>query len=195
MKANTSYNYCPTSEHTYRTYYNEFRAFMEMRGISDIDDGLRACFQEWSNHYKASSLSCRLSGVKGIMLKDGVAFQESTMLYIQRCISNMQRASPPPKQADAFTIEDFKEYLSLDHQDNWGILLKKMVLIIGVFCLLRGRELRALTRDAIRVCSYYCLIPRLMLGVSIFIIIAPRQIARERGLMDGSHYGSIRYQL
>lgn len=57
--------------------------------MTDIDAGLRACFEEWSSQYKASSLSCRLSGIKGIMLKDGVPFDINTIGYIQRCISNM----------------------------------------------------------------------------------------------------------
>ena len=44
------------------------------------------------------------------MLKDGVPFDINTIGYIQRCISNMERASPPPKQAATFTMEDFEEF-------------------------------------------------------------------------------------
>ena len=161
---------------------------MKTRGIMNIDDGLRLCFEEWSGRYMASTLSTRLSGIKGIMLKDRVPFSDSTIMYIQRCIANMQRASPAAKQADVFSLDDFRQYLNYDHQSNADTLLKKMVFIVGVFCLLRGQEFRALTRQNVRV-GVHCnvMIYRLKTMVFESITIVQRQIVQGRALRDGFH--------
>ena len=188
MDANPAYNICPASERMYRRAYADLCVFMKTRGIMNIDDGLRLCFEEWSGRYKASTLSTRLSGIKGIMLKERVPFSESTIMYIQRCISNMDRASPAPKQADVFSLDDFLQYLSYDHQSNADTLLKKMVFIVGVFCLLRGQEFRALTRQSVIV-SVHCnvMIYRLKKTVSESITIVQRLIVQGRALRDGFH--------
>jgi len=151
MQGHPSYNYSPQSGNVYQKHFDALIDYMTEHGIESFDVGLRSCFEEWSNQYRASTLSTRLSGIKGIMLKNGIPFSDHTIIYIQKCISNMERSSSPAKQASPFTLDDVQKYLGYDHSNKADVLLKKVILIVGVFCLLRGNELRQLCRNDLTV--------------------------------------------
>ena len=86
MNSNPNYKYCPKSEKTYLRYYDEFMTAKEELGISSVDDGLKAVFDQWATCYQASTLSTRLSGIKSILISREIAYKDSTFEFIQKCI-------------------------------------------------------------------------------------------------------------
>ena len=154
MNSNPNYKYCPKSEKTYLRYYNEFMTAKEELGISSVDDGLKAVFDKWATCYQASTLSTRLSGIKSILISREIGYKDSTFERIQKCISNYGRSSDPQKQAAAFTLDDVVRFLEMSHDGDADMLLKKVILLTGVFCLLRGQELRRLMRRDVRVTAF-----------------------------------------
>lgn len=86
MNSNPNYKYCPKSEKTYLRYYDEFMTAKEELGISSVDDGLKAVFDQWVTYYQASTLSTRLSGIKSILISREIEYKDSTFEFIQKCI-------------------------------------------------------------------------------------------------------------
>lgn len=151
MQACSSYKCCPKSEGVYRKYYDQMMKIKESEGCATVDEALRYTFEIWSSSFAASTLSTRLSGIKSILIADGITFSDNTIKYIQKCICNKAKAGPPSKQAAAFSLQDITSFLKLSHKNDASMLLKKVILLTGVFCLLRGQELRMLQRRDIRV--------------------------------------------
>ena len=58
----------------------------EELGISSVDDGLKAVFDQWATCYQASTFSTRLSGIKSILIPREIAYKDSTFEFIQKCI-------------------------------------------------------------------------------------------------------------
>ena len=86
MQSNPNYKYCPKSEKTYLRYYEEFMNAKEETGISSVDDGLKAVFDQWATCYQASTLSTRLSGINSILISREIAYKDSTFEFIQKLL-------------------------------------------------------------------------------------------------------------
>ena len=67
------------------------------------------------------------------MLKNGVTFDDTTIVLMHNCISYMQLASPPPKQMATLSMEDFEYFITIVNANKPDISSEESFFNIGMF--------------------------------------------------------------